>query len=87
MPAVDINILCHLISAGAREPAIGAHVTVWFLMIILSPPVMACQIIDVSGPQHFNSGCRDLSSYQQSMSRSAGTVLVENSKTTLSAPR
>jgi hypothetical protein len=86
-PDVDINTLCHLISVGAREPAIGAHVTVWFLTIILSPPVLACQIIDVSGPQHFNSGCRDLSSYQQSMSRSAGTVLVENSKTTLSAPR
>ena len=48
--AVDINILCHLISVGAREPTIGAHVTLWFLMTILSPPVMACQIIDVSGP-------------------------------------
>src|SRR5882724_162282 len=79
---VDINILCHPISAGAREPSVGAHVTVWFLRVILSPPVMVCQAIDVSGPQHFNSGCRDLSSYQQSMSRSAGTVLVENSKTT-----
>jgi hypothetical protein len=80
---VDINILCHLISAGAREPAIGAHVTVWFLMSILSPPVMACQIIDVSGPQHFNSGCRDLSSYQQSMSPSAAQCCNENSKNSL----
>ncbi len=31
---VDINILCHLISVGARVPKIGARVTVWFLMII-----------------------------------------------------
>jgi hypothetical protein len=31
-------------------------------MTILSPPVMACRIIDVSDPQHFNSGCRCLSS-------------------------
>jgi hypothetical protein len=52
-------------------------------MIILSPPVMASRIIDVSGPQHFNSGCRDLSSHQQLVSRSTGTVLLENSKTTL----
>jgi hypothetical protein len=47
-------------------------------MIILSPPVMACQIIDVSGPRHFNSACRKLSSYQQSMSRSAGTGCTED---------
>jgi hypothetical protein len=80
MECVDINILCHLISAWAREPTIGARVTVWFLMIILSPPVMACQIIDVSGLQHFNSGCRKLSSYQQSMSRSAGRGCPENSE-------
>jgi hypothetical protein len=76
--SVDINILCHLISVWAREPTIGAHVTAWFLMIILSPSVMACQIIDVSGPQHFNSGCRKLSSYQQSMSRSASRGCTEN---------
>jgi hypothetical protein len=54
-------------------------------MIIISPPALAYRIIDVSGPQHFNSGRRDLSSYQQSMSRSAGAALPENSKTTFSA--
>jgi len=49
-------------------------------MIILSPPIMACQIIDVSGPQYFNSDCRDLSPYQQSMSPSAGTCWLKTAK-------
>jgi hypothetical protein len=61
---VDINIVCHLISAGKREPTIGAHVTLWCLISISSPPVMAYRIINFSGPKHFNSGCRHLSSYQ-----------------------
>ena len=61
---VDINIVCHLISAGKRAPKIGAHVTLWFLTGISSPPVMAYRIINFSGPKHFNSGCRHLSSYQ-----------------------
>jgi hypothetical protein len=42
--AVDINIVCHLISAGKREPKIGAHVTLSFLTSIASPPVMAYRI-------------------------------------------
>jgi RmuC family len=63
-PAVDINIVCHLISAGKREPKIAAYVTLWFLISISSPPVMAYRIINFSGPKYFNSGCRHLSSYQ-----------------------
>jgi hypothetical protein len=79
-PAVDINIVCHLISAGKREPTIGAYITLGFLISIPSPPVTAYRVINFSGPKYFNNGCRHLSSYQQSMSRSAGAVLPENSK-------
>jgi hypothetical protein len=48
---VDIKILRHLIPVGVRKPLIGAHVTLWFLMTILLPPVIARPIIDVSGSQ------------------------------------
>jgi hypothetical protein len=61
---VDINIVCHLISAGKRELKVDAHVTFWFSTSISSPPVMAYRNINLSGPKHFNSGCRYLSSYQ-----------------------
>jgi hypothetical protein len=77
---VDINIVCHLISAGKREPTIGAYVTLGFLISIPSPPVTAYRIINLSGLKYFNNGCRHLSSYQRSMSRSAGAALPENSK-------
>jgi hypothetical protein len=80
LPAVDINILCHLISAGKREPTIGAHVTLWVLTVIPSPPVMAYRIVNVSGTKYFNNGCRQLSSYQQSMSRSAVQSCTQNIK-------
>ena len=63
-PSVDINIVCHLISARKREPKIGAHVTLWFFTSISSPPVMAYRIINFSDPKHFNSGCRHLSSFE-----------------------
>jgi hypothetical protein len=78
--AVDINIVCHLISAGKREPTIGAYVTLGFLISIPSPPVTAYRVINFSGPKYFNNGCRHLSSYQQSMSRSAGVAPPENGK-------
>src|SRR6266404_2894415 len=79
-PAVDVNIVCHLISAGKREPTIGAYVTLRFLISISSPPVTVYRIVNFSGLKYFNNGCRHLSSYQQSMSRSAGAALPENSK-------
>jgi hypothetical protein len=82
---VDINIVCHLISAGKREPTIGAYVTPGFLVGISSPPVTAYRIVNFSGPKYFNNGCRHLSSYQQSMSRFAGAALPENSKNNVSA--
>jgi hypothetical protein len=85
--SVDINILCHLISAGAIEPAICAHVTDGFLSTIFQLPVMACQIINPCGLQYFNSDCRDLSSYQQWMSPSAGTALGRGTMLGVKGPR
>jgi hypothetical protein len=67
--AVDINILCHLISVWAREPTIDAHVTVWFLSIIFylqlwhvrssTFPAPNISIVDVANCLFINSRCHD----------------------------
>jgi deazaflavin-dependent oxidoreductase (nitroreductase family) len=67
-PSVDTNILCHLISAGAREPAIGARAS--FSAQGIGVP-LACNNLDLDSAQQLLAFLLALASLSNAMSHNA----------------